>query len=190
MPYTAIDMINNGLGKFSSSAINSITPPKSSLERRCASYPQWKESELSKRRWVFARNEAYDLPQVPKGAGDLNVKEFKYSLPPAVLKPVRDKYANWSQAGRYIYSNTDDLTIPVILNILEAEFDPLFVDVLACRVWMETVNFVTQTDSSLDLAQAAYREAVAVAGQQNAYVIGPEDVNDDDSAYDFITGRL
>lgn len=188
MPYSHIDIINQGLGKFSASRISTITPPKTSLEVHCTGYTQWKESELSKRRWVFARNMQYDLPEMTP-VTDREDFIYRYVLPDTVLRPVRGKQTEWSQEGRYIFSNVADLTIPVVMNVPEAQFDPLFVDVLACRVWLECWNKVTQTATSNEDAKNAYAEAVREAAKANAFVIGPEDINNDDTAYDFITGR-
>lgn len=191
MPYTHIDILNQGLGKFSSSKVATITPPHTPLEVHCTGYYQWKESELTRggRRWVFARDLAYDLPEVATLTNNEDWT-YRYSLPPQVLRPLRGKQSEWQQAGRYVYSNTPDLTIPVVLNVSEAQFDPLFVDVLACRIWLECWNKVTQTSTSNKDAIGAYEEAVSSAAKANAFTIGPEDINDDDTAFDFITGRF
>lgn len=188
MPYSKVDIINQGLGKFSSSRINRIDPPSSSLERHCVGYTQWKESELAKRRWVFATNLALDLPQL--SSNEPGAKPYKYSLPNGVLRPLRTSGAEWRQAGRFVFSSQPDLAIPVVYDIPEGQFDPLFVDVLACRVWVECNDFVKQSRSGREDAERAYIEAVAIAAKANAFVIGPEDINNDDTAYAFITGRF
>lgn len=187
MPYTDVGIINLGLGKYSSSRINSISPGRTPLEVRCTQYPQWKESELSKRRWVFATDLEYDLPQIAYEDGKR--RPYVYELSSNVLRPIRESGATWRQSGRKIYSDVADLTIPIIENIPEADFDPLFVDVLACRVWMETLSLVKESDSGYDVAKDAYIDAVAVAAKNNAYVIGPEDVTSDDDAFPFLRGR-
>lgn len=187
MPYTNVDIINLGLGKFSSSEIKQINPPLTALERRCSKYGQWKESELTKRRWVFATDLAYDLPQISFTDG-LRFP-YKYQLGPNVLRPIRESGATWRQEGRTIISDIADLTIPVVLNILEAQFDPLFVDVLACRVWQETVSTVKESDAGRDRATEAYDDAVTTAAKNNAFTIGPEKYGNDDDAFEFLTGR-
>lgn len=187
MPYTDVQIINQGLGKFSSSKIQQINPPKTSLEVHCAGYQQWKESELSKRRWVFGTDLAYDLPYL--GASTDSRWPHKYELPNTVLRPIREAGAEWKQQGRTILSTHEDLTIPVVLNVLEAEFDPLFTEVLIHRVWQECVNFVTQSDTGRDRADLAYDNAIKEAAKANAYVIGPEKVNSDDGSFPFLEGR-
>lgn len=187
MPYTDVDIINQGLGKFSSSRIVRINPPKSPLEVHCVGYLQWKESELSKRRWVFATDLEYELPDV--GASGDSQRPYKYELPNTVLRPVRVSGAEWKQQGRKILSAYEGLRIPVVLNVLEGEFDPLFVDVLVCRVWLETNDFVKQSKSGKEEAVAAYDDAVREAAKANAFVIGPEGYTMDDDAFPFITGR-
>lgn len=188
MPYTDIQIINQGLGKFSSSVINQINPPRTPLERHCTGYPQWKEHELSKRRWVFATDLEYDLPYLGMTT-DRRVNLHKYELPNIVLRPIRTSGAEWKQQGRTLLSAYEDLTIPVVLNVPEGEFDPLFVEVLTRRVWQETCNFVVQEGTERERADVAYDEAVRDAAKANAYVIGPEAISSDDNAYEFLTGR-
>lgn len=187
MPYTPVQIINMGLGKFASARVRSIAPPSNPLETHCDAYWQWRESELSKRRWVFAHRAAYDLPYL----GDSGDSKFpyKYDLPPNVLRPIRTKGATWRQEGRKIIADVPDLEIPVTLNVPEAEFDPLFIDVLAVRVWIECVGIVRQSNSGKEEAEAAYIEAVREAAKANAFVIGPESIIGNDDAYDFIIGR-
>ena len=188
MPYTDIDLINQGLGKFSSSKINQINPPKTSLERHCTGYQQWKESELARRRWVFATDLEYDLPYLGLTT-DRRIPLHKYELPNIVLRPIREAGAEWKQQGRTILSQYADLTLPVVLNIAEGEFDPLFNEVLIARIYQETVNFVTQADTGRDRADGVYDEAVKIAGRHNAFTIGPERIDTDDGSYPFLEGR-
>ena len=187
MPYTDIDIINQGLGKFSSSKINRINPPQTGLERRYGGCQLGKERALARRRWVFATDRAYPLPYL--GASDDSRWPYLYELPNTVLRPVREAGSEWKQQGRKILSQYADLTIPVVLNIAEGEFDPLFNEVLINRVWQETVNFVTQADTGRDRADLGYDEAVKVAGRHNAFIIGPEKIDTDDGSYPFLEGR-
>jgi len=188
MPYTSVQIINQGLGKFSSSKIEQIDPPRNPLERQCAGYTQWKEHELAKRRWVFATDLEYDLPYLGMTT-DRRVNLHKYQLPTTVLRPIRTSGAEWKQQGRTLLSAYEDLTIPVVLNVPEGEFDPLFVEVLVRRVWQETCNFVTQEDTARERADIAYDDAIREAAKSNAFVIGPEAISSDDNAYEFLTGR-
>lgn len=187
--FTKLTVINLGLGKIASSQVSRIDPPQSSLERFVAAgYEHWKRSELTKRRWVFAMDDDVALPQVAFTEGA--ERPYGYDIPADALRPVRNRTTEWKQRRRRIYSACEGLKVTLIMNVPEAEFDPLFVEVLACRVALESAEFVTQSNSKVQTAEALYTAAVADAGRANAYVIGPEDYNADDSEFDFLNSRM
>lgn len=186
--FTDVQIINLGLAKIASARISRIDPPSSSLERHCAGgYQMWKRTELAKRRWVFALEIDYALTLVAELPG--TDKPFKYSLPTECLRPVREKYTEWRQAGRFVYSAQKDLKITFIRNAAEAEFDPLFVDVLASRIAVECTEYVTQSNTKKADNSTLYRESVSTAAAANGFVIGPEDIQEDDSDFSWVNSR-
>lgn len=186
--FTDVQIVNLGLGKIASARISRMDPPSSSLERHCAGgYTMWKRTELAKRRWVFALEIDYALTQVAELSG--TDKPYKYSLPPECLRPVREKYTEWRQAGRFLYSAEKGLKITFVKDVDESEFDPLFVDVLACRIAQECTEYVTQSNTKIANADALYKASVAVAAQANGFVIGPEDIQADDNDFSWVNSR-
>jgi hypothetical protein len=186
--FSKLQIANLGLSKIASSRISRLDPPVSKLEHFVQDgYDHWKRTEIAKRRWVFATEDDYALAKVDT-LTDV-ARPYKYSLPADCLRPVRLKRTEWKQRRRFIYSANDNLKISYIMNVDEADFDPLFVEVLACRVAQECVEFVTQSNQKKEDTFALYNEAVKVAGQANAFVIGPEDIKDDDEDFEFITAR-
>jgi hypothetical protein len=187
--FTAVQIINLGLSKIASSRVSRIDPPVSSLERFVAEgYQHWKRTELTKRRWVFATEDNYTLTRV-ETLEDVD-KPHKFQLPVECLRPVRLRRTEWKQRGRFLYSDYDTLRVSMIMNADETEFDPLFVEVLASRIALESVEYVTQSNTKKADVEALYRAAVADAGQANAFVIGPEDIADDDADFPFVTSRF
>lgn len=185
---TDVQIIKLGLSKIAASTIARIDPPRTPLEVFMANnYPQWKRSELAKRRWVCALVDNYKmtltdtLPDVEQ--------PYRYLLPPDCLRPIRGKYTEWKQRGRHLYSAYDTLRIDYIKNIPESEFDPLLNDVLAAKVAYESAEYVTQSTSKKDFALSLYNEAVADAAKANAFVIGPEDIASDDADYSWVNVR-
>ena len=177
--FTKVQIVNLGLSKIAASTISRIDPPQTSLERFVAGgFEHWKRSEIAKRRWVFATEDHYALAKAEEIEGA--EKPYKYSLPVDCLRPIRGKYAEWKQRRRYIYSTQDNLRISYVVNVDESEFDPLFVEVLACRIALESVEFVTQSNTKKADAKALYDEAVIAAGKANSFIRGPEDVTDED----------
>lgn len=186
--YTPVEVINLGLGKIASSQIERIDPPQTSLERFIATgYPMWKRTELAVRRWVFATVYSHPLTQVETLTGV--ERPYKYQIPPEALRVIRGKRSEWKQGGRFIFSGYTELKIDYVRNAPEADFDALFVNVLACRVAFECAEFVTQSKSKKEDAASAYDAAVRDAGRANAYTIGAEDNTSDDGVYDFLTAR-
>lgn len=186
--FSKVQIANLGLGKLGQSRIENLSPARTALERHVAGgYDQWKRSEIGKRRWVFATEDNVQLGKVQSDVyGD---KPFKYELPPDCLRPIRASRSEWKQRGRYVFSGYDNLRISLLMNADETEFDPLFVDVLACRVAVECAEYVTQSNTKKAEAATAYSDAVDEAGKANAFVIGPEYYGQDDDAFPFLTAR-
>jgi len=186
--FSKLQVINTGLAKIASSQIERIDPPRTSLEVFVAgNYPQWKRSELAKRRWVFATELHYKLPLTETLTG--TYRPFKYLLPVNCLRPIRGRRTEWVQSRRSLYSADPALEIDYIADVDEPEFDPMFVDVFAWRIAIESVEYVTQSNTKKADAKSLYDDAVRVAGQMNAYVIGPEDNTYDENDYPFLTAR-
>lgn len=183
---TDIQIINLGLSKISTSRISSIAPARTPLEAFVATiYAHCRRTELMRRRWVFALVEDFTLTQEDTIEG--TERPYKYPLPIDCLRVVRRKREEWVQRGRYIYSAYDTLSISYIRNVPEEDFDPLFEEVLACRVAYESAEFVTQSNAKKDSTFSLYKDAVAEAGKANAFVIGSEDMEDDDNQFSWVS---
>lgn len=183
-----VGIINLGLGKFASVRIRRLDPANTDLEVLCKEgYPQWRGSELSKRRWVFATIFNYKL--VASNYDSEAEFPYTFNLPNDCLRPIREKGTTWQQSKRTLLAKDSELTLDYVRNAKEDEFDPLFVDVLAVRCAIECSPSVTeQRAKKIDLA-VEYDRAVAEASRNNAFVIGPESVNGDDAHYPFLTAR-
>lgn len=187
--FSKVQIINLGLAKIASSPVSRIDPPQTSLERHVAAgYEHWKRTELAKRRWVFALEDGVQLALVEQF--DDRDYAYKYAIPTEALRPVRLKRSEWKQRGRYVYSNEESIRVTLIMNVDEADFDPLFVEVLASRIALESVEYVTQSNTKKADVEALYQAAVADAARSNAYVVGPEDYGSDDNDFPFITERF
>jgi hypothetical protein len=179
-------IINLGLGMLGSYSVNSIAPAVTPLEKKMAiRYPQFRDSELTKNRWVFARLYATLTLSVPVPSMATAERPNAFAKPNDCLRPIRSKGAKWEVRGGYIYTSDSALTIEYIARIVEADFDPLFVDMLAARIAMDMCEDVTQSNIKKGDARTAYREAKQSAKAANALIIGSDDdmtePDDDDS---------
>ena len=187
--FSKLQVVNIGLGKIAASQLERLDPPRSSVERFVAgSYDHWKRSELSKRRWVCALDDEVVMAQVRYDEG--SERPYVYAIPTDALRPVRQSRSEWKQRGRNIYSANQELRLQFIMNIDETDFDPMLVEVLACRVALECAEFITQSNTKKADAKTLYDDAVREAAQNNAYIIGPENIGDDDAQFAFLTERF
>jgi len=186
--YTDTQIINIGLSGIASSTVQTISPPRTAIERYFSSnYTHIKRTELAKRRWVFARVADYKLTLV-QTLTDVE-KPYKYAMPIDCLVPIRIKSTEWVQRGRFIYSENPTLAIEYTKNANEDEFDPLFVDVLACALRRFSAEYITGSSSKNQEADAKYRDAVDTAAKANAFIIGTEEIQQDDGEYSWLSAR-
>lgn len=184
---TDIQIINQGISGLGQNRVYRIDPPNTPLEKyMAANYNIWKRAELTRRRWVFAYVERHKLTQV-QILEDVE-RPYVYATPIDMLRPVRVKGTEWKQQGRFIVSADDDLYIDYIRNVPESEFDPLFVEVLANKIKWESAEYITQSSTKKASAKEDYREAVSEAGKANAFIIGPEDIQDNDEDFSWLRG--
>lgn len=185
----ALSVCNLGLGKIAASRISSLSPPRSSLERHCASgYPTWRDQEIAKRRWVFALAKTQLVQVAEPLTSGRNI--YQYGLPPKILRPLRDKHTRWEIRGVVLFSDCPDgQWLEYLQRVDETLFDPLFTDVLASRVAVESVEFASQSNTKGQTADSHYAASVNEAARANAFIIGPEDIQTPDEEDTWISGR-
>lgn len=188
MPYTIVQICNIGLSKLGSARIATLEPARTALERHVSTnYMQWKETEIAAHRWVFCR--VIDYPLAKTAELDGVALRFEYATPADMARPIRLKRSEWQQYGRTIRSAYDNLQISYIRTVEEADFDPLFVGVLAARIALESAEYVTQSNTKKSDASALYDKAVTEAKRGNAFTIGAEDIQDDDNDFSWVNAR-
>lgn len=195
MATTPESIVNLGFGRLGSSRVRdgSVATPNSPLERHVSEkYAQWRDSELTTRVWVFSQTYAENqvpvatLTTSPHGDGRI----YKYAMPDDCLQVVREKFSEWEQRGLFLYSACQVLTFLYIRRALETEMPPAFIDVLASRACVESVEYITQSNTKNQTAEAKYTYYVSEARRQNAWVEGPADVRTADDHDEWITARL
>lgn len=186
--YTDLQIANLGLMKLGQSRVDNLSPPKSTLERHVATgFTQWVRSELSMHWWLFAMKLNVTLAQT--SILDGVDKKYVYELPVGAIKPRRTRYTEWVRARRYLHSENSTLKIDYVDAVPTAEFDPLFVDVMAWRVARECLPLATQSAAKENNLLRGYDDAVAEAKRQNAFLVGTDDVAVDDYSFDFLSSR-
>lgn len=178
-----------GLAKIGQSTVSTLSPPKSETEKTVArSYAQWRDSELMKKRWVFA-TQIRSLARTDRPKIDGVREGYEFQKPGDVLRIVREKRSLWLIRGNKVYSPYDIETVECICRVDEELFDPLFVEVLACRVAKEMVEPVTQSNEKWEKAQALYEKAILDAGKLNAFLLEPQTLTANDADHTWIAAR-
>lgn len=186
---TKLTIAKLGLGRIASSVLSSIDTPRSVLERRIADgYDVWRDSELKKHDWVFAKASAVLTVTLP--ARTLSPRPYRFELPVDFLRPLRTKRARWEIEGTALYDvQQDDFRLDYIARKPENEFPPDFQQVLGARIAIECAEIATQSASKLQLAMDGYDYFTNEARRNNAFTIEPPDNTLDDENSSWVYGR-
>jgi len=186
---TKLTIAKLGLGRIASSVISSIDSPRSVLERRVADgYDVWRDSELKKHDWVFAKSTALMTVTLPARAG--NDRPYRFELPTDFLRPLRTKRARWEIEGTALYNTTqDDFYLDYIARVPESNFPADFQQVLGARIAIECAEVATQSASKLQVARDMYEDAINDARRNNAFTVEPSDNTLDDYNSSWVYGR-
>lgn len=190
MAMTDLEVANLGLGKLSASRISVLSASGTPLERHItAGFAHWRKSELLKHRWVFATIDNFEMTLSDTLDEAEDGRIYVYDLDTDVLRPIRTQDAEWKQRGRKLYSKYDTLTISYLQTTTVIE-DDLFIEVLACRVARECVEYITQSNTKKADIIREYDEWIDQAKRNNAFIVGSEDINMHDEDYPFIAARM
>lgn len=185
----AKQICNLGLGKIGATTVSSLAPPRTVVEKLCAAnYVQWRNSELRKRRWVFAT----EVVPLALSATIPNTElPYKYILPGNYLRAVRPWRCPWVIRGQFLFSASNQVTLEYIRKCDDNELtDENFVDVLAWRIAMELSEPTTQSNSKIGNAAVGYKDAIAEAGRLNAFLLDPSPVDAPDEAFSWVDSRV
>jgi hypothetical protein len=192
MAYSDADICNLALAKLGATfTIQNLQSPIKDNERWFAlNYPHYRGVELSGsgRKWRFTVD-SIDLTTL---SGRTNNPElpFRYHIPTNCLTPLRDRTDDWQIYGDQIWRQSSGvLKLEYIKDVAEAYFIAEFVEVLACRLAVEACEKVTQSNTKRDAAMQSYRMALDNAARMNAYTIGFEEVQSDETESSWVSAR-
>lgn len=190
MNQSDIGICNLALAKLSAEPIASIAAPVKPNEKLMALlYPQRRDAELRKHRWLFSLQRLRLTPSGTTTAGDPFLTIFQ--MPNAALRAVRERDTCWTVQGRSLLDpSTTYIDVQFVMQTSPSLFDPLFVDAVTCALAFQACEKVTQSnEKKKDLAEE-YREAMDIAKKANAFEVGPEAwVADDSTSYTWEQAR-
>lgn len=183
-------LCNLALGKLGlKDRIASLSAPTLPLERHFFTiYNHYRDVELSRHRWLFAKQE-YVLSQ-GAAVSPYSDKPYSYDLPDELLKPWRDKLTEWVLNGRTLFSGyATTITLTGTRRVPETMFDPLFDEVFATRLALESMDVPGVSDTKRADSKQWYAVAIADAKASNAIQQEAPDISDD-ANFSWLNDRL
>lgn len=166
-----VSICNDALQKIGAeNRITSLTEDSRNARAVNACYAEKRDAELRAHRWNFAIKRAVLSPDTAVPAFHFS---YQFTLPTDCLRPLppRRTTLDWHVEGGKILTN-DGTTINLryISRVTDPNaMDPLFRDMLACRIAEQICEQVTQSNSKLEAVNAAYKASRAEARRNNAF---------------------
>lgn len=177
-----VQIANRAITKLGASRIISLTDSNTVASTINSMFEDVLKQELRRNNWRFAIKRTTLVQSADKPEWGY---QNAYELPVDFLQliQVNDKYIRpfggqsfYSLEGRKVLTN---LPAPLRLRYTyyvqdTSLFDPLFEEVLACKLAMESAEALTQNTQKRDLATREYQFAIQQAVRQTAIEVPPE----------------
>lgn len=163
--------------------INPLTAPVKPNEKLLArQYPHWRDAELRRHRWKFSIETRRLTPVGDPLAIGPNAPLSYFQIPNEAVRAIRNVETTWTltTGRRLLDASTTFIDVDFVFARLPAEMDPLFIEVLACRLAHACTEKINQSNEKKKDLWDQYTFALAEAKRANAYEAGPEawvDVN-------------
>lgn len=189
MATSRVAIANLALQKLGAKRISSLTEDSANARSMNAAFDLMRDAELQRYTWGFAKRRASvaaDADQTTWGQWN------RFSVPGDFLCLIRDdetgQAVDWriesgeEGTGKFIVTaDASPLEFPYIARIEDAgQYDPLFVEALACRLALQTCQEITQSTAKEDRIQVQYDTAIAEARRINAIEKPAQDFPEDD----------
>lgn len=187
---TAVEICNIGQALLGAEPLGSVDAPRTSNEKRYAAvFPFYRDSEIRKRRWNFAKElHALTPTGTPITTDDGTL--YRYQWPGHALRPLRDNSSEWKPAGRQLlWETSGTLRVWFLVRPELSLYDTNFSIMLGSRLAEVLCEAVTQSNEKKKDAKERYAEAMRDAAQSNAFEIGPELIAADDDNFSWVAAR-
>jgi len=178
MATSDVSICNLALQKLGASRIVSLTEDSPNARACNACYEAMRDLELRKHRWSFAITR---VALAADATAPVFGPAYQYTLPAGFLRLLEpDPEANYNTLDWTIESGSNgsrklltNFTAPVQIRYIRrvtdpTEFDSAFVEVLACRIAIQTCEAITQSNSKKEDVKEQYRDAAREARRANA----------------------
>lgn len=189
---SVVDICNRALQKLGADRITSLTQNSTSARACNLAYESVRDAELRSHVWSFAIKRV----QIAEDAtAPVYGYDRSFTLPSDCLRLLPNDHkentayqTDWKVEGRKILTNDSaPLSIRYVYRVTDTTlYDPLFNEMLACKLAMEMCEELTQSNSKRQLAIEEYRTAMREAKKTNAFENPPQEQQTDG----WVTGRL
>lgn len=168
-----VEICNLALAKMGHEGfITSLTEASKGARYMNVYYKPMRDAVLRAHLWRFARKRAVLAPLVTKPEFD-GGNYFQY--PDDCLRIIGtdrtyfESGGRWKVEGKKIIADTDVLNLVYIRRVTSPEdFDPMFVDTLACRLALEGSLPITKSQSVKDQLEKEYNRSIIRAAHASA----------------------
>lgn len=178
-----VSIANRALTKLGADRILLLSDETQSARTINSMFYDVRDAEIRRYTWKFSIKRASLVALVDAPAWGY---EYEYPLPSDYLGLVqvgeiyvrpRDRKAPWSVEGQSLLCDFEaPLNIRYKSRVENAAFfDPLFVEVFACKLAIEACEALTQSNTKADAASQAYKFALSEAARQDALENPPEE---------------
>lgn len=179
MATSTVSIANLALQKLGEPPIVSLTENSAGARAMHACYEAMRDRELRANLWKFAKRRATLAPHATE-------PEFRYGyafpVPTDFLRLIKpavgglDWHLEYHEGGLAILTNDGDtLEIRYIARITDTTlFDPLFVEMLACKMAWHCAESLTQSNSKKMAALDEYKDVRKEARQVNAFEVASQ----------------
>lgn len=182
-------IINQGLGHLGAYTVTSLEPANTPIEKRMKfMYPQARDAEMLKGRWVFTiqYKDLTLVPGAPHGSVDA---QYGFQLPNNYLGAVKNRETRWYVRSGNVYAATNTLKLEYRARVDESLFDPLFIDVLALRIALDNCEWVTQSNTKKADIRQMYADARRAAVINNSLLLDEDETEVPDYEDSWIRAR-
>lgn len=182
MAISDVTIANRALQKLGAKRIESLTQNAPNARSMNAAYEVVRNAELARYEWSFAIKRA----SVAADPTDSTWGDWKrYTLPNDFIALIRDDetdaYVDWKIEGLYVLSKTaSPLEFKYVAKITDPnEFNPLFVEVFAGRLALETAHEITDSTVKKESIKDDYKTDLAEAKRLGFIQKPPVDPKED-----------
>lgn len=175
MSLTPVDIANMALGLLTEAPIDSLDEDSRAARMLNLHYETTRQSELTSREWVFARQTA-DVDAADTGDAEW---PYAYELPADALRALPPmsygRELPWRQEGSQLYvAEGGKREIRYIANLIDPnDWPAYFTELLAAALALKVAHSITGKASMIEVARQSYQDAAKRAYQLNAVQKGP-----------------